>query len=106
VQQAAIALEQARTSKEQASQGILLEDANARNNLSAAYENYLNVKSNMGLTQKVYQATLTKYEEGLASSLELTQANDRYLLVQSNYIRALSELLNAKNTLDRIRSKY
>jgi len=106
VQQAAIALEQARTSREQASQGILLEDANARNNLSASYENYLNVKSNMELTQKVYQSTLIKYEEGLASSLELTQANDRYLLVQSNYIRALSELLNAKNTLDRLRNTY
>lgn len=106
VQQAAIALEQARTAREQASQGILLEDANARNNLSASYENYLNVKSNMELTQKVYEATLTKYEEGLASSLELTQANDRHLLVQSNYIRALSELLNAKNALDRIRNNY
>jgi outer membrane protein TolC len=106
VQQAAIALEQARTAREQASQGILLEDANARNSLSASYENYLNVKSNMELTRKVYQATLTKYEEGLASSLELTQANDRYLLVQSNYIRSLSELLSAKNTLDRIRNNY
>ncbi|MFC2165873.1 TolC family protein [Acidobacteriota bacterium] len=106
VQQAAIALEQARTAMEQASQGILLEDANARNSLSASYENYLNVRSNMELTQKVYEATLAKYEEGLASSLELTQANDRYLLVQSNYIRALSELLIAKNTLDRIRNNY
>jgi len=106
VQQAAIALEQARTAREQASQGILLEDANARNSLSASYENYLNVRSNMELTKKIYEATLTKYEEGLASSLELTQANDRYLLVQSNYIRALSELLNAKNTLDRIRNNY
>jgi outer membrane protein TolC len=60
----------------------------------------------MELTKKVYEATLAKYEEGLASSLELTQANDRYLLVQSNYIKALSELLNAKNTLDRIRNNY
>ncbi|MGD9346015.1 MAG: TolC family protein [Candidatus Aminicenantes bacterium] len=106
VAQAAIALEQARTARIQASQGILLEDAEARNALSAAHENYLNVKDNMELSEKVYNATLIKYREGIASSTDLTQANDRYLLSQSNYIQAISTLLNAKNKLDRIRNTY
>jgi outer membrane protein len=60
----------------------------------------------MELSQKVYDVTLIKYQEGLATSLELIQANDRYLLSQSNYIHALLELLNAKNNLDRIRNFY
>lgn len=106
VAQAAIALEQARTTRIQASQGILLEDAEARNALSAAHENYLNVKDNMELSGKVYDVTLIKYREGIASSTDLTQANDRYLLSQSNYIQAISELLRAKNKLDRIRNSY
>jgi outer membrane protein TolC len=106
VAQAAIALEQARTARIQASQGILLEDAEARNALSAAYENYLNVKDNMKLSEKVYNTTLIKYREGISSSTDLTQANDRYLLSQSNYIQAISELLGAKNRLDRIRNTY
>jgi len=106
VAQAAIALEQARTTKIQASQGILLEDAEARNALSAAHENFLNVKDNMELSEKVYNVTLIKYREGIASSTDLTQANDRYLLSQSNYIQAISTLLNAKNKLDRIRNTY
>jgi outer membrane protein len=106
VAQAAIALDQARTARIQASQGILLEDARARNDLSAAQENYLNVKDNMELSGKVYDTTLIKYREGIASSTDLTQANDRYLLSQSNYIQAISALLSAKNRLDRIRNSY
>ncbi len=106
VAQAAIVLEQARNSRIQASQGILLEDAQARNALSAAYENFLNVKNNMELSKSVYDTTLIKYREGIASSTDLTQANDRYLLSQSNYIQAISTLLNAKNKLDRIRNNY
>jgi outer membrane protein len=106
IAQAAIALEQARTARIQASQGILLEDARARNDLSAAHENYLNVKDNVELSQKVYDTTLIKYREGIASSTDLTQANDRYLLSQSNYIQAISALLSANNKLDRIRNTY
>ncbi len=106
VAQAAIALEKARTARVQASQGILLEDARARNDLSATHENYLNVKDNMELSKKVYDTTLIKYREGIASSTDLTQANDRYLLSQSNYIQAISGLLSAKNRLDRIRNTY
>jgi outer membrane protein TolC len=106
VAQAAIALEQARTATLQASQGILLEDARARNDLSAAQENYLNVKDNMDLSEKVYNTTLIKYREGIVSSTDLTQANDRYLLTQSNYIQAISAFLSAKNRLDRIRNTY
>ena len=106
VQQAAIGLDQARNATRQVAQGLLLEDTQAQNTLNAAYENYFNVKDNMDLSQKVYDVTLIKYQEGLATSLELTQANDRYLLSQSNYIQALLALLNAKNTLDRIRNAY
>lgn len=106
VQQAQLALDQARNTTQQVAQGLLLQDTQAQNTLSAAYENYLNVKDNMDLAQKVYDVTLIKYQEGLATSLELTQANDRYLLSQSNYIQALLALLNAKNALDRIRNSY
>ncbi len=106
VQQASIALDQAHQTTLQVSQGLLLEEAQAKNALSSAYENYINVKDNMALSKKVYDKTLIKYQEGLASSTDLTQANDRYLAAQANYIQALSELLDAKNALDRLRNDY
>jgi len=106
VQQAAITLDQMRNAREQAAQGILLEASKARVNLKSAYENYLNTKENMALSEKVYNATLTKYREGMASSMDLTQANDKYLQSQSDYIQAMAALLNAKNSLDKISNNY
>ena len=106
VQQASIALDQARQTTLQVSQGLLLQEAQAKNALSSAYENYINVKENLALSQKVYDKTLIKYQEGLASSTDLTQANDRFLAAESSYIRAMSELLDAKNKLDRLRNDY
>jgi outer membrane protein len=106
VQQASIALGQAHQTTVQVSQGLLLEEARAKNTLSSAYENYINVKENMELSQKVYDKTLIKYQEGLASSTDLTQANDRFLAAQSSYIQAMSELLDAKNALDRLHNDY
>lgn len=106
VQQASLALEQARTTARQVAEGLLLEEAQATNALASAFENYRNIRDNMELSRKVYDKTLIKYQEGLASSTDLTQANDRFLATQGNYIQALAELLNAKNKLDRIRSAY
>jgi len=106
VQQAAITLDQMRNTREQAAQGILLEASEARVNLESANENYLNTKDNMALSEKVYNATLIKYREGMASSMDLTQANDKYLQSQSDYIQAMAALLNAKNSLDKISNNY
>lgn len=106
VQQASLALEQARATAQQVSEGLVLEEAQARNALASALENYRNIQDNLALSKKVYDKTLIKYQEGLASSTDLTQANDRFLLTQGNYIQALAELLNAKNKLDRIRNSY
>jgi outer membrane protein TolC len=106
VQQARIALEQARNAREQAARGLSLEMANARAALDSAHKSYDNTKQNLALARKVYNVTLVKYEEGLASSLELTQAHDKYLAAQSEYIQAVSGLLTAKNKLDRLSSSY
>jgi outer membrane protein TolC len=106
VAQASIALEQAQNAKIQASQGLAVEAASARSALDTAYENYLNTKENVELSKKVYDATLFKYNEGVASSLDLTQAHDQYLAAQSDFIQAMSGLLTAKNKLDRLNSNY
>ncbi len=106
VAQAFIALKQVRNAKVQASQGLTLEAARAKSNLDSAYENYLNTKENVKLSKRVYDVTLIQYREGVASSLDLTQVNDKYLVAQSDYIQAMSGLLTAKNALDRIECNY
>jgi outer membrane protein len=106
VAQASIALKQARTARIQASQGLTVEAATLKSALDSARENYLNTKENMRLAAKVYEVTLIKYKEGVASSLDLIQAHDKYLMAQSEYIQAMSGLLTAKNQLDRLNNNY
>jgi outer membrane protein TolC len=106
VQKAAIAVEQARNAKQQAAEGLSLEAASARSDLDSAYENYIHTQANMKLSNKVYDVTLIKYREGVASSMDLTQAHNTFLFAQSDFIQAMSILLMAKNKLDRLNSNY
>ncbi|NQT80014.1 MAG: TolC family protein [Candidatus Aminicenantes bacterium] len=106
VAQASLALEQARNARAQASQGLTLEGARAKSTLDSAFENYLNTKENMGLSKKVYDVTLIKYKEGVASSMDLTQVHNTHLMAQSEFIQAMAGLLVAKNKLDRLNNNY
>lgn len=106
VQKAAIAVEQARNAKQQAAEGLSLEAASARSDLDSSYENYIHTQANMKLSNKVYDVTLVKYREGVASSMDLTQAHNTFLFAQSDFIQAMSILLTAKNKLDRLNSNY
>lgn len=102
VVQAELAADQARNARQQASQGVLLQAEQAKTNLVLARDKYRVMKDNLSLAERIYDATLTKYKEGLASSMELTQANDKVLQSQTSYIDALAGLLNAKAVLDRV----
>lgn len=106
VQKAAIAVEQARNAKLQVAEGLSLEAASARSDLDSARENYAYTQANMKLSNKVYDVTLVKYKEGVASSMDLTQAHNTFLMAQSEFIQAMSTLLTAKNKLDRLNSNY
>jgi outer membrane protein TolC len=106
VQKAAIAVKQARNTKQQAVEGLFLEASSARSDLESANENYIHTQANMKLSNKVYDVTLIKYKEGVASSMDLTQAHNTFLVAQSEFIQAMSILLTAKNKLDRLNSNY
>jgi outer membrane protein TolC len=86
----------------QVTQGLLLETTKAKTNLESAYESYQTTKENMILAKKVYDKTMVKYKEGISSSMDVIQAHNQYLTAQGDYIRALMELLNAKNALDKL----
>jgi outer membrane protein TolC len=55
-----------------------------------------NQRDNTGLAESVYDQTKKKYESGLASSTDLTNAQTDLILAQSNYINALYNAVVAK----------
>ena len=106
IAQARLAFEQAQDTREQVARGLQLQLESAQAALDSAHDSYLNTKDNLALTQKVYDKTLIKYKEGVASSMDLTQANDSFLAAQNEYIQSISQLLQAQNSMDRLLNDY
>ena len=59
-------------------------------------------QENVEVAQRVYDSYRRKFEQGMATSLDLTQANDNYLNAENNYLTAILEVMNAKLQLDKL----
>ncbi len=77
-------------------QSIDVEVRTARNNFINAIRNMDNQKENTSLAESVYNQTKKKYESGLASSTDLTNAQTDLIQAQTNYINALYNAVVAK----------
>lgn len=105
VQQARLNLKKSKNNLANTRKNLINSYIQAENNYETAYEKMRNSKENMELAKKVYNRVSKKFSEGMASSMELTQANRDYLNTESNYIDAVVELLNAKTELEKIRNE-
>ncbi|MFW5707039.1 MAG: TolC family protein [Bacteroidota bacterium] len=106
VQQARLELEKAKNNTYMMEQSLLLQKQEASNEIQSALEQFTNEKENLELAQRILERTTIMHREGLATSLELTQASDQLLTTQANYINAMFEFLNAKNKLDQALGKF
>ncbi len=105
VAQAKMELKKVRNSKKQVAEGLQLELMQARSELKNAVEKKESTQKNVQLAKKIYEKNRVKYGKGMSSSLELTQTHNQYLTAESNYIKAVVELLNAKTRLDKVLSR-
>lgn len=102
VQQRKLELEKVVNNKANVASGLQLEYETAMNELTTAWEAWLNNQKNIELTQRIYDKTLIKYKEGISSSLDLTNAQNQYLTALGNYYNANYTLITAKNKLDKL----
>lgn len=54
------------------------------------------------MAKEVFDNIRNKYEQGMISSLELTQANGNYLQAENNYVSSVLELLRSKLAIDKL----
>lgn len=94
--------QKALTTQKQVEQSLKIQSESAKADFISALERYNVEKENLTLTEKIYNKTLIKYKEGLASSLELAQAQGQFLSTQANYVNAMLDLLNSKARLEKI----
>jgi outer membrane protein TolC len=102
IKKAQINLQKARISKEMITDQLLLQEKQLRYNLVNANLQYLSQKGNVAVSERIYTSTENKFKQGMASSLELTQANSLYLQAENNYISSLMNLLQTKLALDKL----
>ncbi|MBE0663891.1 MAG: TolC family protein [Bacteroidales bacterium] len=103
IQQAKLKLEKSELATAETAQMLKLQMQQARADFETAQEKYGNEKENLSLAQRILQRTTIMHREGLASSLELTQANDQFLMTQANFLNSIFELLNARNNIQKAR---
>ena len=102
ISQAKFDLAKSRLNKDNVEQGLIMEYETARSSYQTAFSNFTTNKESMILSKKVYDKSVIKYKEGVATSFELTQNQVQFLTAESNYYNSVLSLLNAKAKLDRI----
>jgi len=100
VEKAKLDLEKARLNRRQVGNQLTYQYEQAKAEYEYAFDNYNIEKRNVELSKSIRDKMRVKYQEGIASSLDLTQAENQYFDVQRNYLNALQNLLNAKENLD------
>lgn len=100
-----LALQSARNSLKDARDGLLVQHKQLCYDLSSAYEDFDIQKFNIDVSQRVFNSTSNKFEQGYASSLELTNASTTLLTAQSDYVQSILNLVNAQIALKKLLNK-
>jgi outer membrane protein TolC len=102
VQQRKMDLQKTINTKDNVANGLQLQYINSLNELTAAYEKYQNDKRNIELTKRIYDKTLIKFSEGIATSRQITDDLNQYLTAQRSLYTSIFGLFSAKNKLDKL----
>lgn len=102
IKKARINLKKATTTKDMITEQLLMQEKQLRYNLVNANLQYISQKDNVDVSKRVFASTENKFKQGMASSLDLTQANSIYLQAENNYVSSLMNLLQTKLALDKL----
>jgi outer membrane protein TolC len=101
VAQARLELAKAQNLKKQAADGLKLAMVQARSDFADALEREKNTARMAVLAQRIFQDTRSKFSQGLATSMELTQAHNQHLNAESAHSQTVVQLLDARIRLDK-----
>lgn len=106
LKQAQITLEQTSLNKSLLEDQLYLQEEQYKFELKNSIENYNLQKENISVAQRVLENYQRKYEQGMVSSLDLTQANNNYLQAENNFTSACLTLLQAQTQLEKLYNNF
>jgi outer membrane protein TolC len=104
-QQAKIALEQSKTQLTQTEQQLKLQFEKAKSDYEFSLEQLTTSKSNLSLAERIENKNQIKFKEGLASSFDLTKAQEQLYSAQQTYLQSMLDVINKRATLEKLLNK-
>ena len=105
VQKAKLKLKKTNEFQAKIKEGLQVEEKQSRADLNNAFLVYKNKIKSQKNAKKIFKKTEFKYLEGMVSSMELLQSHNQYLSSEGNYIKAVLDLLNAKQKMIKLFEK-
>ena len=102
VRQSKFDLESAQLAKEDAVEGLLVQEKQLRFNLRNAIDSYELQKQNVDVRDRIFNNMIQKYEYGTVSMTDLTTANNNLISEQMSYVQALLDLVTAQINLQEL----
>ena len=81
---------------EDTERALKMQAITAKDDFNSALEQLETSDKNVALAARIKEKTLIRYQEGLATSMELTQAENQQIQAQTEYINTLFKAMDAK----------
>jgi len=102
VSQKRMALEKAKNTRMFVSSSLMIQAGQYQSDLKLKLERFQNQKKSAELSDDIYQRTLEKYKQGMASSMDLMTSQNQYLSNLTNYYQTIYDVLGAKSKLEKM----
>ncbi|MFY9151749.1 MAG: TolC family protein [Prolixibacteraceae bacterium] len=102
VSQMKMSLQKSQNTRKFVSNSLLMQASQYQNDVKLKLEKYLNQKSSKELSDVIYQRTLEKYKQGMATSMDLMTSQNQYLTNLTNYYQSIYDLQGAKSKLEKL----
>lgn len=81
---------------------VKLQIASARNDYKFSLENFANQEKNLELAERIENKNQIKFFEGIASSFELSEAQQQLYQAQQDYLQAMLDVITNKAQLEKV----
>ncbi len=102
VSQKKMALDKAKNTSQFVSSSLMMQASQYQMDVKLKLEKYQNQKRSKELSDDIYQRTLEKYKQGMASSMDLMTSQNQYLTNLTEYYQAIYDLEGAKSKLEKM----
>lgn len=102
VSQRKMDLEKAQNTRRYVSSSLAMQATQYQSDLKLKLEKYQNQLKSKQLSDDIYQRTLEKYKQGVASSMDLMNSQNQYLTNLTDYYQSIYDLQSSKSKLEKL----